>query len=71
MIYLNDHNKGISFSIIFILLIKIALFFGYCRCIYKSVTCNWDPIGKAEIFYTAGVFTGTGVIIGYFDIEDK
>ncbi len=35
------------------------------------VECNWEPIGKAEILYTVGTFTGTGAIIGYLDIEDK
>jgi hypothetical protein len=35
------------------------------------VNCNWDPIGKAEIIYTAAAFTGFGVIIGYMDIKDK
>ena len=44
---------------------------GEIRCIYKMVTCNWEPIGKAEIIYTVGTFTGAGVVIGYIDIEDK
>jgi hypothetical protein len=34
-------------------------------------TCNWEPIGKAEIVYTVGTFTGAGVVIGYLGIEDK
>jgi hypothetical protein len=34
-------------------------------------TCNWEPIGKAEIFYTIGTFTGAGIIIGHFNIQDK
>jgi hypothetical protein len=49
----------------------LAITFGYIRCIYKTVTCNWEPIGKAEVIYTIGTFTGTGFIIGYFNIEDK
>lgn len=44
---------------------------GEVRCIYKAATCNWESIGKAEIIYTAGAFTGLGAIIGYFDIQDK
>jgi hypothetical protein len=50
----------------------IALYFaGYCRCIYKAVTCNWEPIGKAEVVYTASIFLGVGGITGWFNIEDK
>lgn len=52
-------------------LIIVALIFGEIRCLYKMVTCNWEPIGKAEIVYTLGAFTGTGAIIGWFNIEDK
>jgi len=44
---------------------------GWIRCIYKAVNCNWEPIGKAEVIYTAGALTGLGCIIGWFDIEDK
>lgn len=56
---------------IFYILIVIAIVFGEIRCIYKMVSCNWDPIGKAEIVYTIGTFTGAGAIIGYLNIEDK
>lgn len=52
-------------------LIWILLLVGEVRCIYKMLTCNWEPIGKAEVIYTVGTFTGLGGIIGYFDIEDK
>jgi len=57
-------------SIVIIALYIVAIF-GWCRCIYKAVSCNWEPVGKAEIIYTVGIFTGTGVIIGYIDIKDK
>ena len=53
-----------------ILLFAVAIF-GEIRCIYKMCTCNWEPIGKAEIVYTVGTFTGAGAIIGYIPIEDK
>lgn len=53
-----------------ILLFAVAIF-GEIRCIYKMCTCNWEPIGKAEIVYTVGTFTGAGVVIGYLNIEDK
>jgi hypothetical protein len=49
----------------------IAALVGEVKCIIKMVNCNWEPIGKAEIFYTVGTFTGTGAIIGYLDIKDK
>jgi hypothetical protein len=44
---------------------------GEIKCIIKAVDCNWEPIGKAEIIYTASAFTGFGVIVGYMDIQDK
>jgi hypothetical protein len=51
--------------------ITVLLLIGEIRCIYKLATCNWDPIGKAEIIYTASAFTGLGVIVGYINIKDK
>jgi hypothetical protein len=53
------------------ILIWGALLFGEIRCIYKMCTCNWEPVGKAEIVYTIGTFTGFGVVIGYLNVEDK
>ena len=53
------------------ILIWCSVVFGYLRCLYKMCTCNWEPVGKAEIVYTIGTFTGAGVIIGYLNIEDK
>ena len=44
---------------------------GEVTCIVKAINCNWEPIGKAEIIYTAGAFTGLGCVIGYLDIKDK
>lgn len=57
-------------SFIWLILLILATI-GEVRCIYKAVTCNWEPIGKAEAIYTAGALTGAGVIIGYLNIEDK
>lgn len=51
--------------------IIVAAIVGEIKCIIKMVQCNWEPIGKAEVIYTVGVFTGTGAVIGYLDIEDK
>ena len=59
-----------KFSVIIILIAILGLI-GEIRCIYKMLTCNWEPIGKAEVVYTVGVFTGLGSVIGYIDIEDK
>jgi hypothetical protein len=56
-------------------IIAIALFIasivGEIKCIIKMIDCNWEPIGKAEVIYTASTFTGLGCIIGYIDIQDK
>lgn len=53
------------------LLLSLAALFGYCRGVYKMFTCNWEPIGKAEVIYTVGSCTGLGVITGWMDIPDK
>ena len=53
------------------LAISLFLFIGEVKCIIKMIDCNWDPIGKSEIIYTVGTFTGLGSIIGWIDIEDK
>ena len=47
------------------------LIVGEIRCIYKALTCNWEPIGKAEVVYTASSLTGLGCVVGWFNIEDK
>lgn len=51
--------------------IAVLMIIGELRCVYKMLTCNWEPIGKAEIVYTVGVFTGLGTVIGYLNIHDK
>ena len=53
------------------LVIVILILIGEVRCIYKAVTCNWEPVGKAEIVYTGAAVTGLGIIVGYLNIEDK
>ena len=53
------------------IIIGILAIVGEIMCIYKAVACNWEPVGKAEIVYTAGALTGLGAIIGYINIEDK
>jgi hypothetical protein len=47
------------------------LVIGEIRCIYKALSCNWEPIGKAEVIYTGAALTGLGSIIGWINIEDK
>jgi len=56
-----------------VLVVAIFLFalVGEVKCIIKAINCNWEPIGKAEVVYTASVFTGLGCIVGWFNIEDK
>ena len=48
----------------------IAYFLGWCRCIYKLTQCNFNAPYKAEVFYTVGVVTSLGGVIGWFDIKD-
>ena len=57
-------------GILFVLL-WLAAIVGEIRCVYKAVTCNWEPVGKAEVIYTVAACTGLGAIVGYIDIEDK
>ena len=63
-------KKG-TISLIATLSITALSLVGEGLCIYKAVKCNWSPIGKAEIFYTAAACSGLGAIVGWFDIEDK
>lgn len=51
--------------------IAVIMLIGEVKCIIKMFSCNWEPIGKAEVIYTAGTFTGIGVVIGYLNIDDK
>lgn len=44
---------------------------GEVKCILKAVNCNWEPVGKAEIIYTASACCGVGAIVGWINIEDK
>lgn len=57
-------------GVVFVLLTVLALL-GEIQCVWKMFKCNWEPVGKAEILYTVGTFTGLGSVIGYFNIEDK
>lgn len=53
------------------LVVALLLLAGEVQCIYKALSCNWNPIGKAEIVYTAAACTGFGSIVGWFNIKDN
>ncbi len=53
------------------MIIVIACLVGEVKCIIKAWNCNWDPVGKAEVIYTAASCCGLGAIVGYINIEDK
>ena len=57
--------------VIFYVLLTVVLLVGEIKCIIKMINCDWNPIGKSEVLYTVGTFTGVGCIIGYCNIEDK
>jgi len=65
------NRVGVVILALLPMIIGAILLFGYFRCVYKMITCNWEPVGKAEIIYTIGTFTGAGAVIGYIPIEDK
>jgi len=56
---------------IIIILIYLAAIIGEIRCVYKAIQCNWEPVGKAEVIYTAAACTGLGSIVGWINIKDK
>ena len=47
---------------ILVIAIAIVLIVGQFKCFIKMVKCNWEPVGKAEIIYTLGTFTGMGAV---------
>ena len=53
------------------LTIVIVALVGEVKCIVKAFSCNWEPIGKAEVAYTICSLCGAGMVVGYIDIEDK
>ena len=58
-------------GIVVVITLAILALVGEIKCIVKAFDCNWEPIGKAEIIYTASVVTGLGCVVGYIDIQDK
>lgn len=59
-------NKSVAIG-----LLSAFLFIGEVRCVIKAVKCDWDPVGKAEVIYTAAALTGFGSIVGWMNIKDK
>ena len=60
-----------AIGILLVIALSIAALVGEIKCIIKAIDCNWEPVGKAEIIYTASVVTGLGCVVGYIDIQDK
>ena len=56
--------------IVWLILVTLCII-GEVKCIIKAVNCNWDPVDKAEVIYTAAACTGFGAIVGWIDIEDE
>ena len=54
-----------------ILAIVLFLIIGEVKCIINAFNCNWKPIGKAEVLYTASACIGIGSIVGWIDIKDE
>ena len=68
---MKDLKVTLGLILIYILL-PLSILFGYGRCIYKAINCNYKPIGKAEVIYVSGVFVPPlGVIVGYTNIKDE
>jgi len=63
-------KTGIVLTVFYIALV-VGLLVGEIKCVVKAFQCNWDPIGKSEIIYTASACCGLGAIVGYIDIQDK
>jgi hypothetical protein len=70
-LYFLLKTKNIMKGNIIIGIVILFLLVGWIRCTYKFFTCNFEPVGRAEIIYGVGTVTGLGCIIGYIDIEDK
>ena len=54
------------FILVYIAFLVFGLI-GWIKCLVHLLSCDFNPIGKAEILYGLGTFTGLGAIIGWFD----
>ncbi len=48
-------------------IIMILILSGWIQCLVKFCKCDFKESYKAEVIYGAGLCTGTGCIIGWFD----
>jgi hypothetical protein len=62
-------KTAVSMIVVYVAIVVAALV-GEVKCIIKMASCDWNPIGKSEIIYTVGTFTGFGAVIGYLNIKD-
>lgn len=67
----GDLEKMRYIGIVINILLVILVLTGEVKCIVKAIKCNWEPIGKAEIIYTASAISGLGSIVGFINIEDN
>ncbi len=63
-------KTGMGMVAVYVCIVGIILI-GEIKCVVNAFSCNWEPIGKAEILYTGAAFTPIGWIVGYINIEDK
>jgi hypothetical protein len=68
LIIKTDNMKKLVAVYVVVVILAVV---GEIKCIIKAVCCNWEPIGKAEVVYTASALTGLGCIVGWIDIQDK
>lgn len=64
---LNFGDK-ITLIIMFLALLGII---GEIMCVIKFATSDFKPSYKREIIYGVGMITGTGALIGWFNIQDS
>jgi len=53
-------------SLITITIISLMIT-GYISCIVNFISCDFREPFKAETFYGIGIFTGLGIILGWFN----
>ena len=64
---MSDAVKGLL-----IIIFVLGTFVGYIFNVVELFKCDFEPIGKAEVVRTIGVFMPpVGIIAGYIDIEDS
>jgi len=57
---------------IFVVILSLACFLGYCANIVKLAQCDFESSYKAEIFRSVGVIIPPiGVVLGYVNLKDE